>query len=303
MQSKNIWPKISIVTPSFNQGEYLEQTILSVYGQEYPNLEYIIIDGGSSDNSIDIIKKHEKKLTYWISEKDNGQAHAINKGFARATGDILAWLNSDDIYMPNSLFLMAKEYLNHFEDSNIIFFGNCIHYRESKTELYSSGSNVILISQKFNLNICDYIIQPSTFWTKKVWQEVGLLNEDLNYTFDWEWFLRVQKKGFRFKSINNVFSLYRFHDSHKTSNGGEQRKNEIYHILSQFASLDIANLYNDMSNDLNIKINRNLKDVIKRNLILKLHKNIGPISFLKKVKPKYYGKYNNSILEGLWNMI
>ena len=91
-------PKISIVTPSFNQGQFLEETILSVLEQEYPNLEYIIIDGGSSDNSLNIIKQYEKKLSYWVSEPDNGQTHAINKGFSHATGEIFMWLNSDDIF-------------------------------------------------------------------------------------------------------------------------------------------------------------------------------------------------------------
>ena len=96
-----MFPKISIVTPSFNQGEYLEETILSVIGQNYPNLEYIIIDGGSKDNSVEIIKKYEKYLTYWVSENDEGQSDAINKGFKIATGDIFGWLNSDDLFMPN----------------------------------------------------------------------------------------------------------------------------------------------------------------------------------------------------------
>ena len=102
------YPRISIVTPSFNQGKYIEQTIQSVLSQNYPNLEYIIIDGGSTDGTVEIIKKYEQQLTYWISEPDKGQTDAINKGFAKCTGEIFNWINSDDYYSPNSLHIVAE---------------------------------------------------------------------------------------------------------------------------------------------------------------------------------------------------
>src|SRR5687768_13083798 len=100
-------PKISIITPSYNQGRFIEETILSVINQNYPNLEYIIIDGGSTDNTVEIIRKYEQHLAYWVSEKDGGQSEAINKGFKKATGDIVCWINSDDFFMPGALSKVA----------------------------------------------------------------------------------------------------------------------------------------------------------------------------------------------------
>src|SRR4051812_48252088 len=115
-------PKISIVTPTLNQGNFIEETILSVIGQNYPNLEYIILDGGSTDNTIEIIKKYEKHLAYWSSEPDKGQSDAINKGFKIATGDILGWINSDDYYMPG-IFNHIGNKMNIQESE--LHFGNC----------------------------------------------------------------------------------------------------------------------------------------------------------------------------------
>lgn len=225
------YPKISIVTPSYNQGQYLEQTILSVIGQDYPNLEYIIIDGASSDESVEIIKKYENYLKYWVSEPDNGQSQAINKGFQYASGDILAWLNSDDMYMPGILYSICKG----IKPNDLgIYFGECIHFKKNDNSVLSWGSSVAESFSSIDLFTNDYIIQSATFWTKKTFVEIGSLDENLNYGFDWEWFLRAKRKNIPFYPLNKICSLYRIHDLHKSSSGGSKRQEELVKIYSEF---------------------------------------------------------------------
>lgn len=225
-------PKISVVTPSYNQAIYLEATILSVLGQNYPNLEYIIMDGGSSDGSVEIIKKYEQQLHYWVSQQDAGQAAAINAGFAIASGEILLWLNSDDMLMPNVLNEIAKTVQSQGDK---LFIGNCIHFNELKTgQLKTWGSNIPEKNKKLDISLIDYIIQPSSFWTKNIWEKVGCLNETLHFVFDWEWFLRVEKKGFEIFSIDKCLSLYRFTEVHKSSNGGEKKLDELGLVYQKY---------------------------------------------------------------------
>lgn len=231
-------PKITIVTPSYNQGQFLEQTILSVVGQQYPNLEYIIIDGGSNDNSVEIIKKYESQIAFWVSEKDGGQANAINKGFARSTGDIIGWINSDDFYLPGTLQFVADE-LDPKKPE--LLFGNCLHFFHEQPVSY--GSDVLSEHQKRDLQLSDYIIQPSSFWTKETWNVAGPLDESLHFGFDWEWFIRAKKAGVEFKPQTRCLATYRIHSSHKTGIGGSQRRQELASIYGRHAGKDYERLF------------------------------------------------------------
>jgi len=224
------YPKISVITPSYNQGIYIEETIQSVLNQNYPNLEYIIIDGGSSDSTVEIIKKYESKIDFWVSEKDKGQADAINRGFAKATGDILCWLNSDDYFFPETLKYVASQ-LNI--EKKEILFGEVDHIFEPDKAV--KHSNVKNKYENYNLELYDYIIQPGSFWTKKVWESTGAVDENLHFVFDWECFLRAKKNNTEFKYSNKVMSMYRVHAAHKTSNGGEKRQKEIEYILKKYS--------------------------------------------------------------------
>ncbi len=180
------YPKISIVTISFNQAAFLEKTILSILGQDYPNTEYIIIDGGSSDESISIIKKYENTIHYWCSESDDGPASALNKGFAIATGDIFTFLNSDDIFLTNTFNKVIEAFQKH---NNIdVIYGNCLQIDElgnTTRKLYSSKWNF----RRFIFGESN-IIQQSVFFKKEIFKKVNGFNEKNNTCWDGELWAR-----------------------------------------------------------------------------------------------------------------
>ena len=238
------FPLISIITPSYNQGQYLEQTINSVLDQKYPNLEYIIIDGGSTDNSLEIIKNHEKHLKYWISEPDKGQSHAINKGFKKATGEIIAWLNSDDVYLPDSLFLIAKLFS---ENPNIkIVYGDVINFIQNGRSYYYKVKKFKPIDFLSRISIH----QPGVFWKSTILDETGLLNEDFHYAMDYDLWVRM---FFNYKSlkINQALAKFRMHEYSKTTNNPPDLYNEKRIILSRF--------FNSINNEIWINKMKNLK--------------------------------------------
>lgn len=207
------WPKISIVTPSYNQGQFLERTILSVLNQNYSNLEYIIIDGGSTDGSVEIIQKYEKYLSYWVSEKDQGQVYALNKGFLKATGDIIGWQNSDDIYMPSAFNQIAKLFLEH-SDVDIIF-GNTIFIDENETPIGELRFTPFSTLTHFYEGIS--ITNQSSFWTKDVFSRIGFLDTRFKFSMDYELFLRAAKNNMKFRLFRNYFGAFRVHPSAKSS--------------------------------------------------------------------------------------
>ena len=216
------WPKISVITPSYNQGEFLEETIRSVLLQGYPDLEYIIIDGASTDHSVEIIKRYEPWLTYWESEPDRGQSHAINKGFRRARGEILAWINSDDPYVPGA-FRRVSELVHSFCCQDVEWegwlIGRCLIWNLIDGERRNLNPELPPEDPVQLLKLrCP---QRSSFWSRSCWERVGPLSEDLHFAFDTEFFLRLVFSGYQPILLPEVLALGRVHPECKTS---RQRK-------------------------------------------------------------------------------
>lgn len=217
------YPKISIVTPSYNQGAFLEETMRAVLEQGYPNLEYIVIDGGSTDNSVEIIKKYEKQLAYWVSEKDNGMYDAIQKGLSRATGDVMGWINSDDGYHRKALFVVGEVFQNIPEISWLQ--GNPSSMDE-QGRMVSSFSSRRWSRYHFYMGDYKFVQQESTFWRKSLWDLAGgTLRTDMKLAGDFELWLRFMKYAklhvlrapvgiFRLRSGNQL-SLDRIEDYNK----------------------------------------------------------------------------------------
>jgi glycosyltransferase involved in cell wall biosynthesis len=206
-------PRITVVTPSFNQGRFIEETIRSVLLQDYPNLEYIIIDGGSTDNTVEIIKKYEPWLSYWVSEKDRGQSHAINKGFARATGDIFAWLCSDDVYAPGALNRVAEVMA---KSRNAMVIGDAV-ITDGPDTLGGKLDRRRPSFEEMAYNVKTFP-QPSTFWTRDLWEAAKPLREDLYFVMDYDLWLRMVPLAKSVKYLDEILSYQRTQPDQKSAN-------------------------------------------------------------------------------------
>jgi glycosyltransferase involved in cell wall biosynthesis len=231
-------PRISVVTPSFNQAQYLEAALESVLGQGYPNLEYFVLDGGSRDGSSEIIATKQRRITYWRSHADGGQAAAINEGFRRATGNIFGWLNSDDLYVSGTLQEIAKMLRDQI-DEPIVCYGACELFWEGTTRRELRDA---IPFDRAKLEIVDFLDQPSVFWTRAAWETVGALDETLRYAFDWDWFLRARKTC-RFISVDRLLSRYRFHEQHKSGRGGSERWKELVEVVRRHSPPEVLRHY------------------------------------------------------------
>jgi glycosyltransferase involved in cell wall biosynthesis len=218
-QRQACWPRISIVTPSFNQGQFIEETIRSVLLQGYPNLEFIIMDGGSTDNTVEIIKKYEPWITYWVSEKDRGQCHAINKGFARATGDILAWLCSDDVYASGALHKIAEIIGN--QKMAVAIGDSIITHGPDSLEGKLDRRRPSFAAMAYNIRT---LAQPSVFWTSDLWRIAGPLNEELYFMMDYDLWLRMMPAARSVAYVDSVLSYQR---------SQPQQKSNVNHPLFQ----------------------------------------------------------------------
>ena len=205
------YPKISIVTPSYNQGKYIEATIKSVLKQNYPNVEYLIIDGGSTDESISIIQKYEDQLAYWVSEPDKGQTDALVKGFQKATGDILCWLCSDDLLEPGTLHEVAQFFQNN-PQARVVY---------GDTKWIDAEDNLIQERKEIPFNRFifmyehNFIPQPSTFWRRDLYEEVGGLNPDFNMAMDSDLWMRFAEVT-KIYHVRKYWSCMRLYPEHKT---------------------------------------------------------------------------------------
>jgi len=226
------FPKISIVTASYNQGQFIEETILSVLNQNYPNLEYIIIDGCSTDNSVEIIKKYQQHFTYWVSEKDKGQANAINKGLKLCTGVIFNWLNSDDYLQPGALHKIAAA----FADEQVQMVAG-------KVRNFSKAAEEIIPNQNLTAKglMCwepgVKFVQPGVWMRREFIVKCGGIDEAFHYAFDWDLYIRYLYHFPKVKELNELLVHFRLHENSKTQSSHDRFSIEEGRIIEKIYRL------------------------------------------------------------------
>lgn len=220
-------PKISIITPSYNQADFLEATILSIHEQDYPNLEHIVMDGGSTDGSVDIIKKYEDKLTYWVSEKDAGQTDAINRGFAMCTGEIFNWINSDDRLKPGTLHSVAKQIQKNPKAG--AWVGGCDRIGPKGEYINTVMSKSLKKDEMADWGVVGHFFQPACFFRKDAWDKYGPLDTRYSFAFDFDFFLKTVVE-YEFVVVDEIWTEATIHEDAKTQAQIPQMKTEIYVI-------------------------------------------------------------------------
>jgi glycosyltransferase involved in cell wall biosynthesis len=227
-------PRITVVTPSFNQAAYLEATLRSVLDQGYPNLEYIVIDGGSTDGSVNILQRYEDHLTYWVSEKDRGQTDAINKGMARATGELRGYLNSDDIYLPGALERVARAYRENPQAD--LFHGDCRVIDEQGRTIGRRRASITRFDEIVDVWGVWWkqrnFVQPEVFWTKRIADRIGPFQTDLFMVMDYEYWTRVLRAGGRVAAVEEELAAFRMTSAQK-SNLHERSATEMLGVVGR----------------------------------------------------------------------
>lgn len=207
------YPSISIITPSYNQGSFIERTLLSVLNQRYPNLQYYIQDGNSTDCTLEVLRKHQHEIFGWASETDKGQAQAINRGFTKTSGEIMGWINSDDLLLPGALNTVAN-YFNHHPEIDVVY-GNRLMIDEQDMEI---GRWIMPKHENRVLSWVDYIPQETLFWRRRIWDKIGgKLDESFRFAMDWDLLVRFRDAGAKFAHIPLFIGAFRIHEMQKTS--------------------------------------------------------------------------------------
>lgn len=207
------WPRLTVVTPSFNQSAFLEETIRSVLLQNYPNLEYLVIDGGSTDGSVPIIEKYSPWITHWVSEPDSGQANGINKGFFMATGDLLGWLNSDDTYEKAALKIVAKTAIDH--PAEIAYVGRCDKVDVDGRVLATVIPRNLTPECLADWWVSGFFYQPACFFRRVAFEEVGGIEESYHNAFDVDLWVKLAKSG-QFRALDGSIARAKIHPEMKT---------------------------------------------------------------------------------------
>jgi glycosyltransferase involved in cell wall biosynthesis len=230
-------PRLSVVVPSFNQGQFLRHTLESIFRQGYPGLEVLVVDGGSTDDSLDVIRAYEPRLAFWRSQPDGGQAAAINEGVRRATGELVAWLNSDDFYLEGALAAVGAAY-RRFPGRGL-YIGNGLRFDEATGESRIFCPRHLALNRNALIRGVDYVLQPAVFFSRQAWNEAGGLDETLRYCMDWDVIVRIAARH-EAVLVNECLAASREHDLTKTSTGDLPRAEEIARMITRHAGGEVT---------------------------------------------------------------